>query len=31
MRIACVHIPRFAVEVERQRRNDVATRLMLSL
>ncbi|MDR7540472.1 MAG: DNA polymerase Y family protein [Armatimonadota bacterium] len=29
MDIACVHIPRFAVEVERQRRNDVATRLIL--
>ena len=29
MLIACVHIPRFAVEVERQRRNDVATRLIL--
>jgi nucleotidyltransferase/DNA polymerase involved in DNA repair len=29
MRIACVYIPRFAVEVERQRRHDVATRLIL--
>ena len=29
MAIACVYIPRFAVEVERQRRNDVATRLIL--
>jgi DNA polymerase-4/protein ImuB len=29
MRIACLNIPRFAVEVERQRRNDVATRLIL--
>ena len=29
MSIACVHIPRFAVEVERQRRNDEATRLIL--
>jgi nucleotidyltransferase/DNA polymerase involved in DNA repair len=29
MFIACVHIPRFAVEVERQRRNDEATRLIL--
>ena len=29
MLVACVHIPRFAVEVERQRRNDVATRLIL--
>jgi nucleotidyltransferase/DNA polymerase involved in DNA repair len=29
MRIACVHIPRFAVEVGRERRNDVATRLIL--
>ncbi|TMB67164.1 MAG: hypothetical protein E6J43_09340, partial [Chloroflexi bacterium] len=27
--IACVHIPRFAVEVERQRREDAATRLIL--
>jgi len=29
MRIACVHIPRFAVEVERQRRQDVTVRLIL--
>ncbi len=29
MLIACVHIPRFAVEVERQRRPDLATRLIL--
>ena len=29
MFVACVHIPRFAVEVERQRRNDVAARLIL--
>jgi len=29
MDIACVHIPRFAVEVERQRRNDLASRLIL--
>jgi nucleotidyltransferase/DNA polymerase involved in DNA repair len=29
MRIGCVHIPRFAVEVERQRRHDVAARLIL--
>ena len=29
MPIACVHVPRFAVEVERQRRNDLATRLTL--
>jgi len=27
--IACVHIPRFAVEVERQRRPDVTARLLL--
>ena len=27
--IACVHIPRFAVEVERQRRPDIAARLIL--
>jgi nucleotidyltransferase/DNA polymerase involved in DNA repair len=27
--IACVHVPRFAVEVERQRRPDLATRLIL--
>jgi DNA polymerase-4 len=27
--IACVHIPRFAVEVERRRRPDLATRLIL--
>jgi ribosomal protein S7 len=31
MRIGCVHISRFAIEVERQRRNDVATRLILRL
>jgi len=29
MPIACVHIPRFAVEVERQRRSDIATRSVL--
>ena len=29
MPIACVHIPRFAVEIERQRRKDVALRLIL--
>src|SRR4030042_6428251 len=29
MLVACVHIPRFAIEVERQRRNDVATLLIL--
>jgi DNA polymerase-4/protein ImuB len=29
MLIACVHIPRFAVEAERQRRQDLATRLIL--
>ncbi len=29
MLIACVHIPRFAVEVERQRRQDLNTRLIL--
>ncbi len=29
MPIACVHVPRFAVEVERQRRPDVAARLIL--
>ena len=29
MLIACVHIPRFAVEAERQRRQDLATRLVL--
>jgi DNA polymerase-4/protein ImuB len=29
MLIACAHIPRFAIEVERQRRNDIATRLIL--
>jgi nucleotidyltransferase/DNA polymerase involved in DNA repair len=29
MRIVCVHIPRFAVEVERQRRHDLAARLIL--
>ena len=28
-KIACIHVPRFAVEVERQRRNDVETRLVL--
>ncbi len=27
--IACLHIPRFAVEVERQRRPDIAARLLL--
>jgi nucleotidyltransferase/DNA polymerase involved in DNA repair len=27
--IACIHIPRFAVEAERQRRNDAASRLIL--
>jgi nucleotidyltransferase/DNA polymerase involved in DNA repair len=27
--IVCVHIPRFAVEVERQRRNDIGSRLVL--
>jgi len=27
--IACVHIPRFAVEVERQRRNEIGSRLIL--
>lgn len=27
--IACVHVPRFAVEVERQRRKDLTTRLIL--
>src|SRR4029450_8457554 len=27
--MACVHIPRFAVEVERQRREDAGTRLIL--
>jgi nucleotidyltransferase/DNA polymerase involved in DNA repair len=27
--IACVHVPRFAVEVERQRRQDLAARLIL--
>lgn len=27
--IACVHIPRFAVEAERQRRKDIASRLIL--
>src|SRR5207244_4017026 len=27
--IACVHIPRFAVEVERQRQEDAGTRLIL--
>ncbi len=29
MHIACVHIPRFAVDTERQRRQDLATRLVL--
>jgi len=29
MRIACVHVPRFAVDVERQRRQDVTVRLIL--
>ena len=29
MLIACVHIPRFAVEADRQRRQDLATRLIL--
>jgi len=29
LRIACVHIPRFAVEAERQRRSDIASRLIL--
>ncbi len=29
MSIACVHISRFAVEVERQRRNDIGSRLIL--
>jgi nucleotidyltransferase/DNA polymerase involved in DNA repair len=29
MRIACVYIPRFAVEAERQRRPDIASRLVL--
>ncbi len=29
MPIACVHIPRFAVEIERQRRADIAARLIL--
>jgi DNA polymerase-4/protein ImuB len=29
MPIACVYVPRFAVEVERQRRNDLAARLVL--
>src|SRR3989304_2425756 len=29
MPIACAHIPRFAVEVERQRRSDLTTRLIL--
>jgi nucleotidyltransferase/DNA polymerase involved in DNA repair len=27
--VACIHIPRFAVEVERQRREDTGTRLIL--
>ena len=29
MLVGCVHIPRFAIDVERQRRNDVTTRLIL--
>lgn len=29
MLVACMHIPRFAVEVERQRRPDIAARLVL--
>src|SRR3990172_12163882 len=29
MPIACVHIPRFAVEVERQRRSEIAARSVL--
>ena len=29
MTIACIQIPRFAVEAERQRRNDIASRLIL--
>ncbi len=29
MQIACVHLPRFAVEVERQRRPETAARLVL--
>jgi len=29
MPIACVYVPRFAVEVERQRRSDIAARLVL--
>jgi DNA polymerase-4/protein ImuB len=29
MLTVCVHIPRFAIEVERQRRDDLATRLVL--
>ena len=29
MPIGCAHVPRFAVEVERQRRQDLATRLIL--
>src|SRR3990170_5587162 len=29
MPIACAHIPRFAVEVERQRRSDISTRSVL--
>lgn len=29
MRIACLNIPRFAIEVERQRRHDLAARLIL--
>jgi nucleotidyltransferase/DNA polymerase involved in DNA repair len=28
-RVACVHIPRFAVEAERRRRHDIASRLLL--
>ncbi len=29
MLIACVHIPRFAVEAERRRHQDIASRLIL--
>jgi nucleotidyltransferase/DNA polymerase involved in DNA repair len=29
MTIACIHIPRFAVEAERQRRSDIGSRLVL--
>jgi hypothetical protein len=28
MRVACVHVPRFAADFERQRRNDLTTRLV---